>query len=63
MTLHVTRDGQRVMIHGNIGLQVRVENSRVSDFSVSEDKVHLRHFWGQLGRVLEEAEAEAGDNA
>lgn len=63
MTLHVTRDGQKVTIHGNLGLAVRVENSRVSDFSVSEDKGHLRHFWGQLGRVLEEAEVEASDNA
>ena len=63
MTLWVNRDGETVTIHGNVNLNVKVENSRVSEFSVSEHYQHLRHFWGQLGSALDEAEkpAEAPD--
>jgi len=56
MTLHVTREGQQVTIHGNNGLHVQIENSRVHAFAVSEDTAHLRHFWGELGEALKEAE-------
>ena len=59
MTLWVSRDGQQVTIHGNVNLDVKVEKSRVDQFSVTEHQVHLRHFWGQLGALIEEAEAEA----
>lgn len=61
MTLHVTRDGQTVTIHGNIGLHAHVEGSRVVDFAISEERMHLRSFWGQLGRVLDEVERDAAD--
>lgn len=56
MTLWVSRDGQTVMIHGNLGLDVKVANGRVQEFVVTEEATHLRHFWGQLGHVLDEAE-------
>jgi hypothetical protein len=61
MTLWVSRDGQKVTIHGNTGLDVKVEESRVTSFAVSEHYGHLRHFWGQLGVVLQEAEQDAAD--
>jgi hypothetical protein len=58
MTLWVTRDGQEVTIHGNVGLDVKIEKSQVHNFTVSEHAAHLHHFWGELGRHLEEAGAE-----
>lgn len=61
MTLWVSRDGQKVTIHGNNGLDVKVEDSRVASYAVTEHWGHLRHFWGQLGAVLEEAEQAAAD--
>jgi hypothetical protein len=61
MTLWADRDGQAVTIHGNIGLSVNVQNGHVAQFSVSENAAHLRSFWGQLGRVLDEAETPAED--
>jgi hypothetical protein len=59
MTLWVSRDGQDLTIHGNTGLDVEVKASRVAGFGVTEDAVHLRHFHGELGVRLDEAEAEA----
>ena len=59
MTLHVKRDGQAITFGGNVGLDVHVAAGRVSDWSVSEYLGHLRWFWGELGRQLDEAEAEA----
>lgn len=59
MTLWASRDGQAVTIHGNIGLGVKIEASRVAEYTISEDAGHLRSFWGSLGKLLEEAEAEA----
>lgn len=58
MTLCATRDGQAVKIHGNIGLDVRVQDSRVAEYTINEHAAHVRSFWGQLGRILDEAEAE-----
>jgi hypothetical protein len=58
MTLWASRDGQTVMIHGNLGLGVKIQESRVSEYTISEATPHLRSFWGSLGRLLEEAEAE-----
>jgi hypothetical protein len=58
MTLWVGREGQQVTIHGNIGLDVKVQAGMVREFAVNEHASHLRHFWGQLGKALEEAEAE-----
>jgi hypothetical protein len=59
MTLWVNRDGQTVTIHGNLGLGVNVENSRVREFTVTEQAGHLRGFWSDLGRQLDEAEKPA----
>lgn len=58
MTLWVNRDGQAVTIHGNIGLDVKVQNGRVTEYVISEDAGHVRSFWSQLGKVLDEAERE-----
>jgi len=60
MTLWASRDGQTVTIHGNTGLGAVVRDSRVAEFSVSEHVLqHLKHFWGQLGVLIEQAEAES----
>jgi hypothetical protein len=59
MTLWVTRDGQNVTIHGNVNLKADVRDSRVQDWSVTEHAVHVKGFWGQLGREIDAAEAEA----
>ena len=56
MTLWITRDGQTVAIHGNINLDVKIQDSRVQEYIVTEEATHLRHFWGQLGAALDEAE-------
>jgi hypothetical protein len=61
MTLWVTRDGSAVTVHGNVNLDVRVQNSQVQEFGVTEHYMHLRHFWNQLGQHLDEAEKEAAD--
>ena len=63
MTLWVSRDGEKVTIHGNTNLDVRVQDSRVSEFAVREHYAHLRHFWGQLGAQIEEAEQAAADKS
>ena len=59
MTLWASRDGQTVTIHGNTNLDVKVELSQVREFSVTEHPAHLKHFWGQLGVLIEQAEAES----
>jgi predicted CoA-binding protein len=59
MTLWVTRDGQKVAIHGNINLDLELRGSRVQEYIINEDAAHVRSFWGQLGAALEEAEQEA----
>ena len=58
MTLHVTREGRKVTIHGNSGLGLDLRDSRVFAFTVNEDWRHLRSFWGLLGVMIEQAEAE-----
>jgi len=58
VTLWANRDGQAVTIHGNIGLSVTVQDGRVTQYAVSEDAAHVRSFWGQLGKLLDEAEIE-----
>lgn len=59
MTLWASRDGQQVVIHGNVGLSVKVENGHSAGYTVSEDIGQMRSLWGSLGRLLEEADAEA----
>lgn len=63
MTLWANRDGQAVTIHGNIGLNVDVQDSRVAQYSISENAGHVRGFWSQLGKLLDEAEQEAKEAA
>ena len=58
MTLWANRDGQAVTIHGNIGLSVTVRNGQVAQYEISENAAHVRGFWGQLGKLLDEVEAE-----
>ena len=56
MTLWVSRDEQKITIHGNTGLDVSVKDSRVSEYAVSEHYKHLRSFWHSLGEELHRAE-------
>jgi hypothetical protein len=63
MTLWASRDGQTVKIHGNVGLDVSVRNGHVAEYAVTEDYRHLRHFWGMLGRELDEAEKLEAEKA
>jgi hypothetical protein len=63
VTLWVSRDGQTVTIHGNLGLGVKIQDSRVQEYTVTEHFQHLRHFWGQLGHALDEAEKPAEQEA
>ena len=58
MTLWASRDGQKVTIHGNINLDVKIQGSRVAEFAVTEDAQHVKHLWGSLGTLIEQAEAE-----
>lgn len=58
MTLHATRDGQKIHINGNIGVELHVHNSQVSSVKITEDVSHVKHFAGQLLRLVEEAEHE-----
>jgi hypothetical protein len=59
MTLRVSRDDETVTIHGNTNLGVKIQDSRVAEFTVAEHWQHLRHFHGELGRQLEAAEQAA----
>ena len=59
MTLYVAREGQKITIHGNNGLGVRIQDSRVAGFTVDEDLNMMRSLWGSLGSAIEQAEAEA----
>jgi hypothetical protein len=61
VTLWVGRDGNVVTIHGNIHLDLKLQDSRVTEYSVTEDAGHLRGFWAALGRELDEAEKPAED--
>ena len=58
MTLHATRDGHAVTIHGNTGVNVLVENSHISYARITENAQHIRYFHEQLGHLLDEADAE-----
>ncbi len=58
MTLHATRDGQKVTIHGNTGVDVEVRNSHLASAQITEDAQHVRYFWRQLGEHLDAADEE-----
>ena len=58
MTLHATRDGQEITVHGNTGVEVAVKNSQLHHVGITEIAQHVEYFHGQLGRLLAEAKAE-----
>ena len=58
MTLWASRDGQKVTIHGNNGVAMKLQDSRVAEFSVTEDAQHAGHFAGQLLELIEQAKQE-----
>ena len=58
VTLHVTREGQKITVHGNLGVRLRIEDSRVSEVGITEDAQHVEYFHSQLGQLLEAAKAE-----
>jgi hypothetical protein len=71
MTLHSTREGQRITIHGNTSVSLDValsshsgaphivmENGYAQHARITEDAQHIRYFWHQLGKQLDEADAE-----
>ena len=63
MTLHATRDGQKITIHGNTGVDFKVTNSHLEGVHISEDARHVEYFHGQLGTLLADAKAERDDSS
>lgn len=64
MTLHATRDGQKITVHGNVNTEVLVKDGHVQHVRITEDAQHVRFFHDQLGKLLdaagEEHEAASG---
>lgn len=58
MTLHATRQGSEITVHGNINAEVLIKDSRVQHIKITEHFQHVRSFWSQLGRLIEEADEE-----
>lgn len=58
MTLHATRDGQAITIHGNTGTNVVVTNGHVQHVQITETVHDVRRFHAELGKLLDEADAE-----
>lgn len=58
MTLWASREGQKITIHGNVGLSVKVEDGRTMGYTVDEDLGQMRSLWGSLGTLIAQAEAE-----
>lgn len=58
MTLHATRDGQKITIHGNTGVDLEVRNSQLAGVHIGEDAQHVRYFHSELGRLLGAADEE-----
>jgi hypothetical protein len=52
MTLWAYREGQNIRVSANSG---------AIEVKVTEDPMYLRHFWGELGKLLEEAEKTSGE--
>jgi len=55
MTLHATRDGQKITVHGNTGTEVLVQNGHVQHVRITEDAQHVKYFHDQLGKLLDAA--------
>lgn len=58
MTLHATRDGQAIIIHGNTGVDLEVRNSQLAGVHIKENAQHVRHFHASLGHLLDAADKE-----
>jgi hypothetical protein len=58
VTLHATRDGENITIHGNTGVHVLVENSHLAKASITEHAHHVRYFHAELGKLLDAAEGK-----
>lgn len=58
MTLHATRAGQAITVHGNIGTEVLVQNGQVRYVQMTETAQHVEFLHDQLGKMLAEAKAE-----
>jgi hypothetical protein len=56
--MHVTREGQKIQIHANTGVDVTVKNNVLHEIVVSEDATHLEYFHTQLGVVLNQAKED-----
>ena len=49
MTLHASRDGQKITVHSTYG---------PATHKITEDAPHVRSFHAQLGALLDDADAE-----
>jgi len=58
MTLHATRAGKNITVHGNTGADVHIEKGVIHHVRVTEHWQHVRGFRDQLNVLLDEAEAE-----
>lgn len=61
MTLHATRDGQAITVHGNTGIEIWVEHSQVMHVKITENAQHVRYFWSQLGDLIAQADKERAE--
>lgn len=58
MTMHATRDGEKITVHGNTGVDVSVVKSQLAWVKITEDYRHLEWFHSQLGELIAAAKAE-----
>ena len=58
MTLHATRDGQKITVHGNVGTEVLVQGGHVQHVRITENAQHVRFFHDQIGKLLDAADEE-----
>jgi hypothetical protein len=56
--MHATRSGQEVTVHANCGIDLEIDGAKYVSVRIRENAAHMRYFHGQLGRLLDEAEAE-----
>lgn len=61
MTLHATRDGQTITVHGNTGTEVLVQDGHVRHVRITEDAQHVRFFHRQIGALLDDIEGKNDD--
>jgi len=61
MTLHATREGDKITVHGNTGVALHMEGSQLQYARITEDYRHVKYFHSQLGTLIEAAEREAAE--